>query len=86
MSTDDVEDRVRGILVDVFGLSPDDVGPQTSADTVQAWDSLQHLTVVLSLEEEFNLQFDDEETLLVVSFPLIAAVVRDKLATPGPAD
>lgn len=82
MSGNDIEDRVRTILCDVFGLSPADVGPETSVDTVEAWDSLQHLTVVLSLEEEFDISLSDEETVEVVSFPLIAAVIRDKLGLP----
>ena len=78
--TDDVEERARGILVDVFGLDPAEVGPATSPDTVEAWDSLQHLTVVLSLEEEFDVAFDDEETVTMTSLALIVLTVREKLA------
>jgi acyl carrier protein len=79
MTSGDVDARVRSVLADVFGLEPDAVGPETSTDTIDAWDSLQHLAVVLSLEEEFEIHFDDEETLAVVSFPLITAIVREHL-------
>ena len=81
MTEDDVESKVRSVLADVFGLDAQDVGPETSTDTVEGWDSLHHLTVVLSLEEEFGIQFDDEETLSLVTFPLIIAIVRDRLAS-----
>lgn len=81
MTPDDVESKVRSVLADVFGLNAQDVGPDTSTDTVEGWDSLHHLTVVLSLEEEFGIQFDDEETLSLVTFPLIIAIVRDRLET-----
>jgi acyl carrier protein len=84
MTTDDVDARVRTVLADIFALSPDDVGPQTSTDTVEAWDSLQHLTVVLSLEEEFGIHFNDEETVSIVNFPLITAIVREHLGVPEP--
>jgi acyl carrier protein len=80
--TDDVEQRVRVVLADVFGLDPESIGTDTSTDTVEGWDSLHHLTVVLSLEEEFDIQFDDEETLSLVNFPLIALIVRERLALP----
>lgn len=80
----EVEERVRGVLTDVFALDPASVGADTSADTVEAWDSLQHLTVVLSIEEEFDVLLSDEETVEVVSLPLIVAVVCDKLGLPGP--
>ena len=79
MSTDDVEQRVRTVLADVFGLDAASIGPDTSTDTVEGWDSLHHLTVVLSLEEEFDISFDDEETLSLVNFPLITLIVRERL-------
>jgi acyl carrier protein len=82
MTVDDVEGRVRSVLAEVFGLDAQAVGPNTSTDTVEGWDSLHHLTVVLSLEEEFDIQFDDQETLSLVNFPLIMAVVREHLGIP----
>ena len=79
MTADEADARIRSILAEVFGLNPADVGPDTSTDTVPAWDSLQHLTVVLSLEEEFDVHFDDEETVSLVTFPLIVAIVHERL-------
>jgi acyl carrier protein len=82
VTADDIDGRIRSVLAEVFGLNPQDVGPNTSTDTVDGWDSLHHLTVVLSLEEEFDIQFDDQETLSLVNFPLITAIVRDRLGLP----
>jgi len=82
VTADDIDGRIRSVLAEVFGLNPQDVGPDTSTDTVEGWDSLHHLTVVLSLEEEFDIQFDDQETLSLVNFPLITAIVRDRLGLP----
>jgi acyl carrier protein len=79
MSAEETDTRVRTILADVFGLELDQINADTSTDTVEKWDSLHHLTLVLALEEEFDIQLDDEETVAVVTFPLISAVVRDHL-------
>lgn len=84
MSADDIDGRVRTILAEIFGLDPHDVGPNTSTDTVEAWDSLQHLTVILSLEEEFGIHLNDEETVSIVTFPLITTIVREHLEIPEP--
>ena len=73
----DIEDRVRTVIAEVFDLMPDEVGPDTSTDTVEAWDSLQHLSLVLALEEEFGIHFDDEETVSLVNYPLIATIVTE---------
>jgi acyl carrier protein len=85
VTADDIDRRVRSVLVEVFGLDPDTVGPDTSTDTVEAWDSLQHLTVVLSIEEEFGIHLDDEDTVAAVSYPLITTIVRDRLGIPQPS-
>jgi acyl carrier protein len=84
MSADNIDERVRGVIADVFGLDPQSIGPETSIETVEAWDSLQHLTVVLALEEEFDIQLDDEQTVAAVSYPAMTEVVRECLRTPEP--
>jgi acyl carrier protein len=83
MTTDNVEGRVRTILAELFELDPNSIGPDTSTDTVEAWDSLQHLTVVLSVEEEFGIQLDEEQTIAMVTFPLITEIVREATAATG---
>ena len=79
MNVDEAEARVRAVLADVFGIEPDQIDASTSTDTIENWDSLHHLTLVLALEEEFDIQLDDEETVAIVTLPLITAVVRDHL-------
>ena len=73
-----VLERVSGMVADLFQLSPEAVGPQTSPDNVEAWDSLQHLNLVLTLEQEFGLQFTPEEIEQLLSVELIAALVAEK--------
>lgn len=79
----ELEQRISGVLGDVFGLDATTVGPDTSKDTVKGWDSLQHLTLVLALEEEFGIHFDDEESVSLVNFPLIVTIVAERLAPAG---
>lgn len=81
-STDDVEHRVSEIIAGVFNLAASEVGPQTSMDTVEKWDSLQQLTLIVALEEEFDIHFTDEETVTLVNVPLIVEIVREHVA-PG---
>jgi acyl carrier protein len=85
VSAEEIDTRVRTILADVFGMELDQVDATTSTDTVEKWDSLHHLTLVLALEEEFDIQLDDEETVAIVTFPLITAVVRDHLDIVEPS-
>lgn len=76
MTGEEIEVRVRAVLAEVFGLEPGAIGPGTSTDSVEGWDSLQHLTVVLSLEEEFGIHLVDEDVTTIVNYPLIVETVR----------
>ena len=73
-------ERVRGILADIFNLSPDQISASSSPDNVEGWDSLQHLNLVLALEKEFDLQFTPEEIEQMLSAELIVDLLEEKLA------
>jgi acyl carrier protein len=71
-------DRVRRIFSDVFQVPLEQVTPQSSPDTIETWDSLQHLNLVLALEQEFQIQFTPEEIEQLLSVELVTARLEEK--------
>jgi acyl carrier protein len=71
-------EQVRKIASDVFGIPVDQVTPESSPGVIENWDSMQHLTLVLAVEERFGVQFDPEEIEQMNDIGAIAALV-DKL-------
>lgn len=57
----EVFDRVRQVAADIFAAPADGMTRQSSPEEIEKWDSVQHLSLVLALEQEFNVQFDPEE-------------------------
>jgi acyl carrier protein len=76
MLNEDALKRVIGVVLDVDATT---VGPETSSDTVEVWDSLRHMHLVLALEEEFKVSIPDEEAANITSYPLIKLVLQDLL-------
>lgn len=80
------EARIKSVLSNVLGVSPDDISEDSSMDTLEKWDSLKHLNVVLALEEEFKIFFEDEESVIITSYPLIREILKEhgvKFGTAG---
>jgi acyl carrier protein len=59
--TEPLLDRVRRVAADVLETSADKITLDSSPETIDTWDSVHHLNLVLALEQEFDLQFEPEE-------------------------
>src|SRR5439155_21412083 len=53
--------QVRQIISDVLNVPVETLIDQASPQTIENWDSVQHLNVVLALEEALGLQFEPED-------------------------
>ena len=76
----DIEVRVKKVMGNVFGINSEEILPDSSLDTVEKWNSLGHMNLVIALEEEFNIQFSDQQTIEMMNYPLIVCVVKESLA------
>jgi acyl carrier protein len=56
-----VEVRVRRMVADVLNVPQSQVSRDTSPETVDTWDSVQHLNLVLALEQEFGVSVPPED-------------------------
>ena len=57
----DMHERIQAIARDAFDDDALVLTDATTADDVPAWDSLAHVNFVYALEEEFGVQFDEDE-------------------------
>ena len=65
--------RVCEIASDIF---ESDVTADSSPETVENWDSVQNLNLVLALEEEYGVQFAPEELDQVKTLGSFARIVN----------
>jgi len=74
-----VSDQIRTIASDIFGVSSDKITAASTPETIETWDSIQHLNLVLALEEKFGLQLSPEEIEQMKNMGEIIKVVEGKL-------
>ena len=74
-----MNEKLSRILADTLGLKTGEVGEETSMENTAAWDSVAHLNLVLSLEQEFGLRFNPEEFMQMQS----VRAIRQALTAHG---
>ena len=78
-----VLDQIRTMASDLFGVPADRISASSSPETLENWDSVQHLNLVLAVEEKFGLQLSPEEVERMKSIGHTAQLIETKLqATP----
>ena len=71
-------EKVRGIAADVLQVAPASLTAESSPQTIETWDSVMHLNLVLALEEQFGFQLEPEEVEEMKNIGAIAALVERK--------
>lgn len=72
----EAEERIKNVMAAVFDVPAAGITEDASPHDIKGWDSLKHMSLVLALEEEFDIRFDEAEIPTLVSFRIIAATVR----------
>jgi acyl carrier protein len=82
--TPTILEQVRQVASDIFSVPADRIAANSSPETIETWDSIQHLNLVLALEEKFGLQLSPEEMEQMRTIGQISAMLESKLhSTPS---
>ncbi len=75
---DQLSTDIRRVVSDVLGVPASQLTEASSPDTIESWDSIQHLSIVLGLEQALGVQFDPEDIEKMRSVGALEAMVRAK--------
>ena len=78
-----LEDEVQQLLADILGVPRSKVTAASTTENLEGWDSVNHLSVVMELEERYGASFSPEEMTEVTSVAKIVAAIRDKRGADG---
>ena len=56
-NANDVLKRLNEVFRDVFDDDDIVVTPKTTADDIEDWDSIEHITLIGAVEDEFGMKF-----------------------------
>ena len=74
-----METKIKNVMASVFEMPIEEINNESSPDSIDNWDSLMHMNLVVALEEEFNAEFTDEEIGEMMNYKLIVEIIKSKL-------
>lgn len=74
-------DALEDVFRDVLGVKDGEFREDLKLDAIPTWDSVVHLSLVLTLEQTFSVMFEPEEAAALKS----VADIRAALARKGAA-
>jgi acyl carrier protein len=76
---ENINDKIKEVMAGVFSIDESEITEDSSQDNVEGWDSLKHLDLIVSLEDEFGVSIPLEEVGNMTNFKYIRLVLSELL-------
>ena len=73
-----VDEAVENLLSEVLQMPASKITEDLAMKDVDAWDSLKHMELIVSLEQSFSIELSFDEILAMRSVGEIKRVLREK--------
>jgi acyl carrier protein len=71
------EQKLRELLSKIFEVPLNAITEDASPDTIETWDSLRHMNLVVALEQAFNVELSDDQVVEILSYKLIKIILLE---------
>ena len=69
-------DTIAQVMAQILQVPKETIVRDSSPETIDRWDSLKHMQLIMALEDEFEVQFPDE----VIPELLNVRLIEEKLS------
>ncbi len=75
---EEIYERLNHVFQDVFDDENIKVNENTTADDIEDWDSLEHINLVVAVEQEFGMKFNMSEVTTMKNVGDMAKIVQER--------
>jgi acyl carrier protein len=83
MTDPELYDALNKVFRQVLEDDTLELTPETTADDVEGWDSMNHIFIVVELEKRFGVKFQAAEMEELKNVGELVTLVKEKLARAG---
>ena len=74
-----MENKLIKLLSVILDVDKKRIDNNTSADNINGWDSLKQMNIIVAIEEEYDVQFNEEESILSNSYIALLDAIKKKV-------
>ena len=76
MEKSNLEKKLNKIFMNTFQLKDKDVNKKISMQNITKWDSLNHIGLISAIEENFDINFKDDEIIDIINYESIIKKIK----------
>ena len=75
----EIQLKIKQIMAVIFDTTEENISDDAEPIKIDKWDSLNHLQLIVALEQEFNIKFSDDELTELLNLALITTIIQSKI-------
>lgn len=79
MSNNAIQEKLLAVFRDVFEDDELEISPTTTADDIEGWDSLTHVSLMINVERSFGLKFSSTQVASLKNVGQLIDLVSSRL-------
>ena len=83
MTMDAMLDQLQSVFRDVFEDDELTINRQTSADNIEGWDSLMHVSLMINVERVFGVKFSTTQVASLKNVGELMDLIESRRAAKG---
>ncbi len=79
MENKEIYERLNNVFRDVFDDESITVNENTTSDDIEDWDSLEHINLVVAVEQEFGMKFNMNEVTTMKNVGEMVDIIKSRI-------
>ena len=70
-----IHEKILNVVADIFEVPINQINNELSLNSIKQWDSVNHLKLMIALEEEFEIKFTKDDIESMINLSIIESTV-----------
>ena len=79
MEKDKIYERLNTVFRDIFDDETISVNENTTSDDIEDWDSLEHINLIVAIEQEFGMKFNMNEVTTMKNVGEMVNIISSRI-------